>query len=81
MSCFTECQDLKVYDYNRNQTIEISECSCKGCCSNITMFIYFLYFCSLTMISILLCEMSSYKKRQRDIILTHEELPPYTDNV
>jgi hypothetical protein len=81
MRCFTECQELKVYDYNSNKTTDIIECSCTGCCNNIHMFIYFLYFCSFIIISLAFCEMSSYKKKQRQILVVNEELPAYTENV
>lgn len=81
MSCSTECQELKVYDYNQNRTTDIIECSCTGCCNTIHMFIYFLYFSSFVMISFLLCEISSYKKRQRRSVLVTEDLPAYTENV
>lgn len=84
MSCSTQCQELKIYDYNRNGTTDIIECSCTGCCNNIHNFIYFLYFCSFMMISLLLCEMSSYRKKQRHAVLVNTEqqqLPVYTETV
>lgn len=83
MSCSTECQELKVYDYNQNKTVDIIECSCTGCCNTINMFIYFLYFCSFMMISVLLCQLSNYRQKQRVAILVNNEehLPAYTENV
>lgn len=83
MGCSTECQELTIYDYNLNRTVDITNCSCTGCCNNIYMFLYFLYFCLFIMTSILICEMSKYKKRERhDILINNtEQLPAYTEHV
>ena len=78
-----QCQELKVYNYNTNTTADILNCTCSGCCYTFLLFIYFLFFCVFLMSSILICEISNYKKEQhrQQEQEQQQQLPAYTENV
>jgi len=86
MSCLSECKEIKVYDYNTNKTLEFEDCICTGCCNTLQMLLYFMYLTFFFIISLLLCEIPSYKKKyqyeRRTLIMNNnEQLPEYTENV
>ena len=82
MSCLTECQELNVYDFNRNKTMTIMDCYCAGCCSTFHAFMYLLYFCVCVFTFVTFCEMANSKrKRQRMLVNNNEQLPVYTEDV
>ena len=86
MSCLTECQEIKVYDYNSNQTVEFEDCSCTGCCNTINLLLNYFYFTFFIIMSLLFLEILFYKKKyqheRRTLIMNNnEQLPEYTENV
>ena len=88
MTCFTQCQELEIYNYKINNTVNIKDCECKGCCYNIYSFFQFIYISFFIFTMILFCNMSS--KNNRKIIAVPEErinimqaeeaAPAYTEN-
>lgn len=87
MSCFTECKEIKVFDLNSNTTLDIEDCTCKGCCYTIQMLIYLIYVGFFFMMSLLFCEISAHKRKyyqQRSGIIlnnNNDPVPQYTENV
>ena len=82
MSCLTKCQELSVYDFNRNKTMTIIDCECAGCCSTLHIFMYLIYFCVCVFTFVTFCEIANSKRsRREEIMLVNEQLPVYTENV
>ena len=88
MSCFTKCQDLQLFNYKTNKTIEMEYCTCTGCCYNINSFFQFMAVCSFFFISFLYIDLiSRIREKQRTEIMEDtrlaptEPLPAYTENV
>ena len=81
MSCLTKCQELSVYDFNRNKTMTIIDCECSGCCSTLHIFMYLIYFCVCVFTFVTFCEIANSKRRREERMLVNEQLPVYTENV
>ncbi len=84
MSCVTQCQELKLYDYNSNSTVNIEHCVCTGCCYNINTFIYFIYIFFFISTMCLCCSIITKKKsaEERQLMLQQrEQLPEYSETV
>ena len=87
MSCYSQCTDLKLYDYNTNTTIDIINCECSGCCYNINSFINFMYLTFYLMTMFIICSIGNGKKNQYSEhyeLINAEQTPPapaYTENV
>ena len=83
MSCLTKCQELSVYDFNRNKTTTIIDCECAGCCSTLHVFMYLIYFCVCVFTFVTFCEVANSKRRRQERMLVNnnEQLPVYTENV
>ena len=84
MSCFTQCQDLKLYDYNSNSTVLIDHCVCTGCCYNINTLIYFIYLFFFLSTMCLCCSIITKNKKDEESITffqRRERLPAYSETV